>query len=441
MKRPGTNLTWLMRSITTLTLFVTATIALGETQNGGRLVVVGGGLDADHAAVYDAFLAGTGGGRIAVIPLASTVPERTGARAAWELRRVELMRRHAPAGAEVFNTGLMETHPERAGDEAIARSIRDADAVWFTGGDQTRITDAMRPGPSGQSPTYAAVLDVLRGGGTVGGTSAGAAIMSDPMIRSGDSEEALLLGPNHDIDDPGVNVGRGLGLFPYGMVDQHFLSRGRLGRLMVAMETTGATRGFGVSDNRAMVVDLASHAITVVGSDGLTLVDLTAAERDGYARSNVRLSLLSDGDRVDGLTGEITPAAERTALEPTGLTAAVAGDRAPHFRGMWRGYTLADMFRVLADTPPRADGQPCYVTATDPAFDYRLTADEHTRVLTHPEGAPAGMTILNARFDVIPLDDMDRRAERMRQRIEARRDAADRLDRRLEALEDAGGDG
>jgi hypothetical protein len=70
------------------------------------------------------------------------------------------------------------------------------------------------------------------------------AMMSDPMIRSGESDTAMLLDATDQVGGPGVSVGPGMGL------------RGRLGDLLVAMEATDNRLGFGVSENLALVVNL-----------------------------------------------------------------------------------------------------------------------------------------------------------------------------------------
>ena len=65
-----------------------------------------------------------------------------------------------------------------------------------------------------------------------------AASMSDPMIAGGDSLNSLLLGPRtENSKGRGVEIEKGMGFFPYGFTDQHFLRRGRFGRLVVALCT------------------------------------------------------------------------------------------------------------------------------------------------------------------------------------------------------------
>ena len=79
--------------------------------------------------------------------------------------------------------------------------------------------------------------------------------MSDPMITSGSSVEALVHPPAAVPHDTRLSIGaRARLLSRCGLVDQHFLQRGRLGRLVAALLATGWRHGFGIDENTAMVI-------------------------------------------------------------------------------------------------------------------------------------------------------------------------------------------
>jgi hypothetical protein len=139
-------------------------------------------------------------------------------------------------------------------------------------------------------------------------------MMSDPMIRRGRSESALSSGVGRD----GVELGPGMGFFPWGLIDQHFLERGRFGRLVVALSETGARLGWGVDEDSALVVDRATGWVEVIGSSGLALFDMYELRAGAGRWENVSFSLLSSGDRVNALTAEVVAAAGSTALESSG---------------------------------------------------------------------------------------------------------------------------
>ena len=136
-------------------------------------------------------------------------------------------------------------------------------------------------------------------GGLISGSSAGAAVMSDPMITSGSSVEALaqpLAGEPHDTR---LSIGKGLGFFPLGLVDQHFLQRGRLGRLVAALAATGWRHGFGIDENTAMVIE--GGRLTVLGESGLVHVDAgrLTGRRARTELAGLKLSYLDRGDSLD----------------------------------------------------------------------------------------------------------------------------------------------
>ena len=119
------------------------------------------------------------------------------------------------------------------------------------------------------------------------------------MITSGSSVEALVHPPAAEPHDTRLSIGRGLGFFPVGLVDQHFLQRGRLGRLVAALLATGWRHGFGIDENTAMVI--AGGRLTVLGETGLIHVDATrlTGKRAGVDLAGLKLSYLDRGDSLD----------------------------------------------------------------------------------------------------------------------------------------------
>jgi hypothetical protein len=145
--------------------------------------------------------------------------------------------------------------------------------------------------------------------------------MSDPMILGGDSLGALRHGMTRDYTDMDEQesgpliIGRGLGFFTFGLVDQHFDRKARHARLVVALARGGVARGYGIDENTALLVDPVAATGEVVGGAGVTVFDAGAAEFSPadapFAARGVRVSVLAAGDRVDLRDGEITPASVR----------------------------------------------------------------------------------------------------------------------------------
>ena len=202
----------------------------------GTLVIVGGGLEPGNAAVHKAFLNArpADAPAIVIIPAASGEPQTSadsfaealvshGAKAN-DIAAIRLAMIDDPATEDVdesrwaANAASAEEIVRRLFlicEKEIAK-ISKAGAIWFTGGDQSRITALLIGADGRETPMLAAIRQRLREGAVVGGSSAGAAIMSDPMITQGDTLAALLPG------SPGepMALGRGLGFVTGALVDQ-----------------------------------------------------------------------------------------------------------------------------------------------------------------------------------------------------------------------------
>lgn len=262
-----------------------------RTPHRGRLVVVGGALDDDNAEVYRAIVEGRAGdGPLCVLPTASGVPESSMASA------VETLTRYAGPDA-VTGVGLTTENAALASDPVLAAELQGCSGYFFTGGDQSRVVDTFLP-EGDTTPAFRALRRRWEEGAVVSGSSAGAAMMSGVMIASGSSADAV----EHGIvqaEGDGVWIRRGMGFFEPAILDQHFLARGRVGRLLVAtLVTDSLPVGLGIDENTALVVD--GDTARVVGASGVLMVDARDASRiDGRFGSGIRMTLAGAGDRID----------------------------------------------------------------------------------------------------------------------------------------------
>ncbi|MGQ0585855.1 MAG: cyanophycinase, partial [Gammaproteobacteria bacterium] len=250
------------------------------------LAIIGGRLEPDNAPIF-AQIGERAGGRLAVLATASQLPHEVGPETVADFRR---------HGVDAELVPLFHGNAGTAAkDPRIAAQVRRLGAVYFTGGDQSTLVRALAPGGR-ETPVLAAIRELHAAGGLIAGSSAGAAVMSAQMIIGGNSLEAAIHGITDDADKPGLLLGRGFGFFPYGVVDQHFLQRGRIGRLIVAMAHGGARCGFGVDENTAMFVD--GHMLSVVGETGAIVVNGSLAVADARHRryDDYKVSYLDDGD-------------------------------------------------------------------------------------------------------------------------------------------------
>jgi len=238
----------------------------------GRLVIIGGGLQAANTAVYQAILNGRSGeGPLCVFPTASANPESSMESAISAFDAV---------GGVGTTRGIVLTvdNPEDAGLPQIVNQIQACSGFYFVGGQQSRIVQVFRPG-EGDTPAYVSLLERYAAGAVVSGSSAGAAIMTDPMIGGGSSAGALRSGVRDAGIEEGVILEKGMGLLESAFVDQHFLARGRWARLLVAvLATEGYDLGMGIDENTALVVD--GDSAWVVGASGVIFFDTRGAVRD-----------------------------------------------------------------------------------------------------------------------------------------------------------------
>lgn len=301
----------------------------------GRLVIAGGALGRETAAVHRAMVERLGPeGRVAVIPAASGDPVQSAQAyidtlAAFGVPAARIDVVHLAVRDDSATPAMDEsTWASNANNPAEIAKIAAAAAIWFTGGDQARTTQVLLDSAGRDTPALIAIRQRLLAGATVGGTSAGAAIMSNPMIARGDSLAALtqpLLRGDESastMDGGALMLAPGLGFFTGALVDQHFDRKARLGRLTRALVELPASQrlGFGIDEDTALIVDLATQTAVVAGAGGVTVVDArgaTASMRAGrFAIRDVLLSTLAPGDQISLADLSITPATGRARLVP-----------------------------------------------------------------------------------------------------------------------------
>jgi cyanophycinase len=137
--------------------------------------------------------------------------------------------------------------------------IEQASGIFFTGGNQLRLTTLL-----GGTPVAKLIRLRNAHGVTVGGTSAGASILSEHMIASGDEGSSMIAGS--------VRLAPGLGLTNRFIIDQHFRQRDRLGRLLTALAYNPFAVGIGLDEDTAAFIS-ADEIIEVEGSGGVTIID------------------------------------------------------------------------------------------------------------------------------------------------------------------------
>jgi len=219
------------------------------------------------------------------------------------------------------------TWSKNGNDEKLAGIVKGCTAVWFTGGDQLRTIKTLVNPDGTKTLVLQAVWGVYDKGGVIGGSSAGAAIMSEAMIGGGNSIAALTHGVIQDYkgDDfpegDGMLMTSGLGFFPLGIVDQHFSQRARIGRLITALfhEKARFNMGFGVDENTALIYNGKEKMLKIAGAGGVTIIN-TSKATISYLQNlpkieNLNISYLEDGDVYDFTNGKVTPAESKKSTK------------------------------------------------------------------------------------------------------------------------------
>ena len=286
----------------------TGDIQFGDVGPGGpgRLVIIGGALQADNAIVYQAVVeARAGGGPLCVVPTASSDPAESMAGA------VQRLAEYAGVGS-VKGILISTEDPARAQDPSVVAELAACSGFYFTGGSQSRIVDVFLPAGD-TTEAYRAVKQRWQEGAVVAGSSAGAAMMSRVMISGGSSAEAVSYGVADDQDADGVQIRQGMGFFE-PLLDQHFLARGRIGRLLISVIQTDLPQvGLGIDENTALIVD--GDSAVVVGASGVIVVDgRTASRTAAHRASELTVNLAGAGDVIDLRTLEIRVPSDKRAV-------------------------------------------------------------------------------------------------------------------------------
>lgn len=312
-----------------LILFLLLKAGYSQDLPKGSLVIVGGGLEPDNKSVFTQLIELSGGPEKAIF---SIIPSASGvARQTFVYFKSELISYGVkPENIHLIPIAMANDDSTKDVDEStwlnngsdlkLAEIVRKSSCVWFSGGDQLRTMKTLHKADGSKTPVLEAVWEVFKSGGVVGGTSAGAAIMSEPMIGAGNSMGALKHGVITDYkgddfpDSDGVLLTHGLGFFPLGMVDQHFNARARLARLIMVMmhEKKTLSLGFGVDENTALIYNGKLKTLKVAGAAGVTMIntsDATVSQVQNLPLiENVMISYLDEGDVYDISTKKIIPA-------------------------------------------------------------------------------------------------------------------------------------
>ncbi|MEP7066008.1 MAG: cyanophycinase [Gemmatimonadota bacterium] len=264
----------------------------------GYLFIVGGGPQSDAMVQRFVELAGGKKAKIVVFAMASSDGKASGEEKAEDLRKL---------GAEAHAYYI--DHDE-ANTDSMQKNMQGVTGVWFGGGDQVLLTKALWG-----TRVEKAIHERYRVGAVVGGTSAGAAVMSNPML-TGEERHPGGVRPPSDTTEHYMTIARdntelvqGFGLIQSALIDQHFVRRRRHNRFMSAVLDTPAHLGVGIDESTALIVHPDGHW-SVMGESAASIYDarharITLARAPVLGESGLILNVLPAGSSYYPATGKV----------------------------------------------------------------------------------------------------------------------------------------
>jgi cyanophycinase len=248
-------------------------------------MVIGGNENKDgHRTILEHIAGRVGSGTLVVATLASDVPGEM-----WtQYQRVfkDLGVRH-----------IRQLDARRREDllaEDVQGMLDDASVLFFTGGDQLKITSRF-----GGTELCDRMRQLYAKGATIAGTSSGASVMSESMLVSGEGDAS------HSLEGS-LRMAPGLGIMPGVIIDQHFAERGRIGRLVGAVAQNPRLLGLGIDEDTAAVFEgqrtlrvIGTGAVYVVDGRGLTYTNAAEGSEGTASVYGLLLHVLSDADTFD----------------------------------------------------------------------------------------------------------------------------------------------
>ncbi|NBC08175.1 MAG: cyanophycinase [Bacteroidetes bacterium] len=253
----------------------------------GKLFIIGGGKR--PPALVRSLIEASGidtTGHAVILPMSSSEPDTAAYYAMRQFTDLGLSR-------EKFRSIDFEKGQYSA---AAVDSIRQATLIYITGGDQNKFMEVVS-----NSPVYDAIHEAYQKGATIAGTSAGAAVMSKQMITGNEYRHPEYTGDFRTIESENMEIDRGLGLLNSAIIDQHFIWRMRMNRLITVVLEHPEQIGIGIDESTAILVEKGRVATVHGGYQVIALRHPTAdtsVQDSLLGGRGLRLDVLLPGDTL-----------------------------------------------------------------------------------------------------------------------------------------------
>lgn len=283
-----------MKQIKKIIFFILILYSSVLPQNKGYLFMIGGGERPDYLMKRFIELAGGCSSRIIIIAIASSEPKETA------LSQMESFEQLGCNKLDfIYNVN------STAATDSNLQKLDNARGIFFTGGDQNRLISSLL-----NTALLEKIKLIYKDGGVIGGTSAGAAIMSKIMITGDELINSDSTNTFSIIKAGNVKTSIGFGFIENAIIDQHFVSRKRHNRLISLVLEHPELVGIGIDESTACIFNPDS-TVEILGENLVVLYNatktksITKDKNGNLAADNVKLSILKSGDIYNLKTQDI----------------------------------------------------------------------------------------------------------------------------------------
>jgi cyanophycinase len=265
-----------MKKIVFVLISLIITVACNSTKenenldsNKGKLFIIGGGKKSTELLRKMTKVAElNSSGYTVVLPMSSSIPDTSGYWIKQDLKKINVSNVH------VFNLQSKAKMTKMKLD-----SVKNASLIYITGGNQNTFMKI-----AGNTPLVPAIRKAYEKGAVIAGTSAGAALMSKKMITGNEFKHPEYTGDFKTIEANNIEIKNGLGLLKNAIIDQHFIQRMRMNRLLSACLENPDQTGIGIDESTAILVE--GNNATVYGEGQVIVI------RNTQMKSRVKNGLL-----------------------------------------------------------------------------------------------------------------------------------------------------
>lgn len=269
-------------------IILSSCVVFGGAKSGkGSLFIIGGG---ERASEMGKFIELAGGydSRIVFIPMASGEPIPY---AEEEVAKMKAL------GCK--NVDYIFCDRKGADLDSNIAKLDNTKGVFFLGGDQSKLSAALLG-----SKMFDKIKSIYENGGALGGTSAGAAVMSKVMLTGNELINKDTSSFFYTIQKGNVETLQGFGFVTKAIIDQHFIIRKRLNRLISVVLEHPNLVGVGIDESTGIIVR-PNDTFEVFGGRTVMVIDATKAtdiftNKEGlFSAHGMKIDILRNGDKYD----------------------------------------------------------------------------------------------------------------------------------------------